>query len=362
MSDNTLTRRQLLGGVGAVIAGSSLAQGQQAAKPAAPGPAKPAAPAKPRLTIDSGPRVTPVSEIVLVQEFEDNARLRLPGSVFSTIAGTDHRGFDRIALRLRMMIATPDMDLSVELFGDKLFTPILIGPVSEQKRYHADAELGTVRGASAGQAAVVISSRSSVPIEQIAAAAKTPLWYQVWAEEAAKAQIQRAVKAGVRAVVVTLGAAPGAAAAAAGPDWAAIDGLRQGLSVPLVVKGVMTAAEARTALQHGVQGIIVSSWGAASKTAPILALASIVDAVAGKVPVLLDGGVRLGADVVKALAFGAKAVLVSRPAMWALAAYGDIGVQTMVEMLQGELARAMGAVGISTPGSLTRKNMQILAQ
>ena len=333
-----------------------MAQAQQAAKPTAPSPAKP------RLTIDSGPRVTPLNEIVLVQEFEDNARIRLSSSVFSTIAGTDHRGFDRIALRLRMMITTPNMDLSVELFGDKLFTPILIGPVSEQKRYHADAELGTVRGASAGQAAVVISSRSSVPIEQIAAAAKTPLWYQVWVEADAKAQIQRAVKAGVRAVVITLGAAPGAAAAAAEPDWAAIDGLRQGLSVPVLVKGVMSAAEAKTALQHGVQGIIVSSWGTANKNAPILALTSVVDAVAGKVPVLLDGNVRNGPDVVKAVALGAKAVLVSRPAMWALAAYGAIGVQAMVEFLQTDLGRAMIGIGNSTPASLTRKNIKIHAE
>ncbi len=355
MRDNTLTRRRLLGSVGAVIAGSSLAQGQQAAKPAAP--------AKPRLTIDSGPRVAPVAEISLVPEFEDNARVSLPGSVFSTIAGTEHQGFDRVATRHQMMIPMPKMDLSVELFGDKLFAPILIGPVSEQKRYHADAELGTVRGASAGRAAVVVSSRSSVPIEQIAAAAKTPLWYQVWAEADAKAQIQRAVKAGVRAVVVTLGAAPGAAAAAAAPDWAAVDGLRQGLSLPLVVKGVMTAAEARTALQHGVQGIIVSNWGTASKSAPILALPSVVDAVAGKVPVLVDGSVRFGSDVVKALAFGARAALVGRPAMWALAAYGDIGVQTMVGILQRELAVAMVHVGGKpTPGSLTRKDVRILAQ
>ncbi len=354
MSDNTpLTRRRLLGSVGAVIAGSSLAQGQQAAKPAP-------SPAKPRLTIDSGPRVAPVAEISLVPEFEDSARVSLPGSVFSTIAGTEHQGFDRVATRHQMMIPMPKMDLSVELFGDKLFAPILIGPVSEQKRYHADAELGTVRGASAGRAAVVVSSRSSVPIEQIAAAAKTPLWYQVWAEADAKAQIQRAVKAGVRAVVVTLGAAPGAAAA---PDWAAVDGLRQGLSLPLVVKGVMTAAEARTALQHGVQGIIVSNWGTASKSAPILALASVVDAVAGKVPVLVDGSVRLGSDVVKALAFGARAALVGRPAMWALAAHGDIGVQTMVGILQRELAVAMVHVGGKpTPGSLTRKDVRILAQ
>jgi 4-hydroxymandelate oxidase len=216
--------------------------------------------------------------------------------------------------------------------------------VSEQKRYHADAELATVRGASAGKAAVVVSSRSSVPIEQIAAEAKTPLWYQVWTEADAKAQIQRAVKAGVRALVVTLGATPGAAAQ---PDWAAIDRLREGLSVPVLVKGITTPAEARLAVQHGMQGIVVSSWGRASQSALILALASMVDAVEGKVPVLIDGSFRLGADIYKALAFGAQGVLIARPAMWALAAYGAAGVQKMVELLQTELAQMMS--GCSNP-------------
>jgi 4-hydroxymandelate oxidase len=369
MSDNTLTRRRLLGSIGAVVTGSSLAQAQRGAKPA-PATAKPkpvAAPAKPLATTYSGPRVAPVDELVLVREFEDNARLKLPPDVFSRIEGTEHQGFDRITLRPRMMIPTLDMDLSVTLFGDQHFTPILIGPVHEQNRYHPDAELATVRGAAAGKAAMVVSNRSSVPIEKIAAEAKTPLWYQVWAEAEAKAQIQGAVKAGVRAVVVTLGAPPAAAGAkpAAGPppppDGAAIDGWRQGLSVPMLVKGITTPAEAKMALQHGVQGIIVSNWRSASKSAPILALASIVDAVGGKVPVLLDGSIRYAADIVKALAFGAQAVLIARPAMWGLGAYGAAGVQAVIEMLQSDLARTMGMMGNSTPKSLTRQAVRLHA-
>ena len=133
MSDNKLTRRQLAGSVSSIIAPSSLAHGQQGAGPAS-STAKMPVP-----IIDSGPRLAPADEVVLVREFEDGAKLKLPGRVFSTIAGTDHRAFDLITLRHRMMISTMDMDLSVELFGDKLFTPILIGPVSDQKRYHADA-------------------------------------------------------------------------------------------------------------------------------------------------------------------------------------------------------------------------------
>lgn len=352
MKSLELTRRQLLGGVGAAIAGYPLVQAQ---------PSAPAAPAARALTIDSGPRVTPLDEIVLVREFEESAQLTLPEAAFSTIAGTDHAGLDRLTLRPRVMSPTMDMDLSVELFGDKLFTPILIGPVPEQNRYRTEAELGTVQGAAAGKAAVIVSSRSSVPIEQLAAAAKTPLWYQVGSEAEAEARMQRAVKAGVRAVCITLAVTPGLPAAAAPPDWAAVARLRRSAKVPVLVKGIMTPAEARMALQQGAQGIIVSNWGAANQEAPILALASIVDAVGGKVPVLVDGSIRVGADVVKALALGAKAVLVSRPAMWALAAYGAGGVQTMLELLQSELARSMTMMGRSTPNSLTRKAVKLHA-
>jgi 4-hydroxymandelate oxidase len=355
VKENELTRRTLLGGIGAAIASYPLLHAEQSA----PAGSMAAVPANQTLTIDSGPRVTPLDEIVLVREFEDSARLTLPEAVFATIAGTDHVGFDRMTLRPRVMSPTMDMDLSVELFGDRLFTPILIGPVSGQDRFHADAELGTVKGAAAGKAAVMVSSHSSLPVEQLAAAAKSPLWYQVWPEAEAEAQIQRAVKAGARAVCITLTGAPGARGAATPPDWAAVARLRRGVKVPVLVKGIMNPAEAKLALQHGAQGIIVSRWGTVNKLAPILALPSIVAAIGGKVPVLLDDSVRVGADVVKALALGAKAVLVSRPAMWALAAYGANGVQTMVELLQTELARSMGMMGKSTPGALNRKAVKI---
>jgi 4-hydroxymandelate oxidase len=358
MSDNILSRRQLLGGIGAVVAGAAYAQAPQGAKPAAPGTGKPAVPAaapRPRLTIDSGPRMAPVDEIVLVQEFADSARQKLSPAAFSAISGTDHRASDRMTLRPRMMIPTLDMDLSVPLFGDTLFTSIVIGATPEQRRFHADAELGTVRGAAAGKAAVVISSRSSVPIGQIMAEAKTPVWFEVGTDAEAKGAVTQAAKAGVRAIIVNVAGAPGAAAAE--PDWAAVDGLREGLNVPLVVRGIMTVAAAKTALGHGVQGIIVSDAG--NTSAPMLVLASIVDAVAGKVPVLMQGSVRFGADVVKAHALGAKAVLVGRPAVWALAGYGAIGVQTLVELLQADFARTMGMMGNSTPASLTRRAVTV---
>ena len=128
-----------------------------------------------------------------------------------------------------------------------------------------------------------------------------------------------------------------------------------------MVKGIITPAEAKTALQHGVQGIIVSSWNRGRQTAPILALASVVDAVGGKVPVLVDGNFRLGPDVYKAVAFGAQGVLIGRPAMWALAAYGADGVRAMVEILQTELAQTMSACSNPNLKSISRDYVKMHA-
>jgi isopentenyl diphosphate isomerase/L-lactate dehydrogenase-like FMN-dependent dehydrogenase len=130
-------------------------------------------------------------------------------------------------------------------------------------------------------------------------------------------------------------------------DWRAVDQIRQRLAAPVLVKGIMTTEDAEAALQHGVQGIIVSNHGVAPgpRRATIDVLPSIADAVGGKVPVLVDGSFRRGSDVLKALALGARAVLLARPVIWALAAYGAPGVQTMLELLQTDLGRMMGMCG-----------------
>ena len=157
-----------------------------------------------------------------------------------------------------------------------------------------------------------------------------------------------------RAICVTVGAVPAIGArrvaTVAKVDWAAVAALKRASRVPVMVKGIATPEAAKLALQQGVDGIVVSNYGglAGSRTeALILALPKIVDAVSGRVPVLVDGSFRRGTDILKALAFGAQSVLVGRPAMWGLAAYGAEGVQGVVEMLQTELARYMGMCGQS---------------
>jgi 4-hydroxymandelate oxidase len=149
-------------------------------------------------------RRPPREELVNTLEFEEVAQMVLPAATFSTIAGGDRRAFDRIIFRPRMLVPTLDLDLRVELFGQPHFAPILVGPVADQRRYHADGELALVRGASAARAGVIISSRSSVPIGEIAKESKTPLWYSVYADAGADAakQVQQAVAAGCTALCI----------------------------------------------------------------------------------------------------------------------------------------------------------------
>ena len=279
----------------------------------------------------------PIGELLNAFEFEAVAKRKLGAAAYEEIAGGDRAAFDRITFRPRMMVNTTKLDLTLELFGAKMFAPILVAPIAEQKRYHPDGELAMARGAANAKAAVVISSRSSVPIEKIAAEAKATLWYQMYAEPDMIARAKDAVKRGCKAVCLTLPC-----------DAEAIERVRDAAGVPLILKGVLRADEAQLGVQKGVQGIVVSNYNGQTYNAaasPMEVLPSIVDAVGGKAAILIDGGFRRGSDVLKALTMGARAVLLGRPVMWGLAAYGDAGVQRVLELIQTELARDMAMCG-----------------
>lgn len=362
MSETKLSRRQALGGVGAIVAGTVAGSAIGGDSPAAQ--QRDRAPWEPQQPV----RLTPREELVNILEYEEEAKKKLQPATFSLIAGGDRALFDRITLRPRMNIPTTDMDLTVNLFGEDHFTPLIVAPIAEQKRFHADGELATAKGAAAGKALMIVSSRSSVPLAEIAAAAKPSFWYQVYASDsAAKAQAQEGVKAGAKALVITVGASHagngGRAATPSSISWSAVDAIKQGLNVPVIVKGITNPTEASAALQRNVQGIVVSNFGGllTNKDAMILTLPNIVDAVAGKVPVLADGAFRRGTDTFKALAFGASGVLLGRPVMWGLAAYGEAGVQGVIEMAQTELARYMGMCGKPNLKALDRTAVKIHA-
>ena len=340
------TRRTALRSLGTWAAASPLLAGQTS---------------EPQLEGEPAGRITPREQVVNVFEVEAIAQRKLAAAIYSTVAGGDRLAFDRILLRPRRFVNVENLDLTAELFGEKMFTPILVGPAAHQQAFDPDGELAMVRGASKAQATVIISSRSSQPVEKIAREAKTSFWYQVYPEPDMTSVlngIKQAVKLGCKVVCLTVGTPYQLTGAGGAPSpanlrpdgnphmsWTAVDQVRQASGLPMVLKGVMSAQEAQIAVEKGIQGIIVSNHGGLfvqGLASPIEVLASVVDAVGGKVPVLVDGGFRRGTDIVKALAFGARAVLVTRPALWGLAAYGSDGVETVLQMLQSETARTMG--------------------
>jgi len=318
MGSHPVTRRAALTRLGATLGRS---QG--------PSPAAPSA------------RLAPRADLVNTLEFADQASMRLGSELFAAIAGSERRSFDRVTLHPRVCVPVLEMDLSLRLFGGIHFAPILVGPIENQRRFHPDGEAATVKGASAAKAAVIVSDRSSISIGELAPAAGTPVWYQIFASDAAApVKAQRAIDAGCAAICLTIGQTRA-------PDWRTIGTIARASSVPVVVKGVATSTAATEALSRGAQALIVSTYEPStgrSGESPILRLAEMVE-TSGNAPVLVDGSFRRGTDVLKALAFGARAVLIGRPVMWGLAAYGAEGVQGVLEMLQTELARYMGMCG-----------------
>jgi len=312
------------------------------------------------------PRLAPREQLVNVLEYEAQARLKLGADTAADLADGDRSEFDRITLRPRMLVPTLDLDLSVTLLGDRFEAPILVAPIANQNRFHPDGERATVKGASAAGAAVIVSSNSSVSIGTLVAESATPIWCQVHAgDPAAPRQIAAAVEAGCKAICISVGVTPFANGTRPRPariDWKVIDTLTRDNRLPIVVKGITTTDAATAALRHNVRALIVSNYGSAAapvKEPLLITLPAIVNAVAGKVPVIVDGSFRRGTDILKALAFGATAVAIGRPLMWGLAAYGADGVQGVIEMLQTELARYMAMCGRSTISKLDRTVLQV---
>jgi 4-hydroxymandelate oxidase len=319
-------------------------------------------------TIRQGPpgavRLAPRTDLVNVLEYEEQARRALEPGAFARLAGGDRTAFDRMTLQPRVMIPTRGLDLGLTLFGHSHHSPILVGPISASLLPDPSTDALILTGAAAANATVVAAGPTATrdEIRQM----KIPVWCQTFATDPAAAeQVKRAVGAGCRAACVTIGAEHAArgvrAVSVDARHWRAIHALATTAGVPVIVKGIANVAAARQALESGAHGIVFSNYGGllGGPPASILDLPGVVDAVAGKVPVLADGAVRRGTDVLKALALGASAVLVTRPVAWGLAAYGASGVQSVVEMLQTELARYMAMSGKPNLQAIDRTMVKI---
>ena len=340
-----------------------------------------------------------------LEELEQAARGLLPQPVYDYYAGgaedeqtlrANRQAFSRYVLRPRVLVDVSRVDPAIELFGTRVASPVFIAPTAFQRLAHADGEVATVRAAAARGAIYVASTVSTTPIEQVAAAAPDAvLWFQLYVfrdREITRDLVARAAGAGCRCICLTVTvpvqgkrerdarnqfALPAGIelanfsglrqatlpdSAASGLDafiarefdpsltWDALDWLAGVSPLPVLLKGITHPLDAREAVERGAAGVIVSNHGGRQLDGAIAtldALPEVAEAVDGKVPVLVDGGIRRGSDVVKALALGASATLIGRPVLWGLACAGQAGVESVLSILEEEVVRTLALCGLT---------------
>jgi len=342
-------------------------------------------------------------EALDVFDFEAVAHRNLPPAHFGYLAsGVDddltlranREGFQKFQLRPRRLVDVGRLDTRMELFGETYGSPIAVAPTGSNRAFHDDGELAVARAAKVGNHLEVLSTVATTSIEDAIEARGRPVWFQLYPTdkwEVAETLARRAEKAGAGTIVVTVDvvarqnfvtlsrmmptdtrdcSACHALSLKAfvqrkpsfdGIDitgvnstghttltWSFVKRLRDTVKTRLLVKGLMTAEDARLAVDAGLDGIVVSNHGGRaddSGRSTIDALPEVLEAVGGKVPVLVDSGFRRGTDIAKALAMGARAVCIGRPYLWGLGAFGQPGVERVLGLLQGELRAAMMQLG-----------------
>lgn len=389
-----LTRRNAVRGLAGFVAGSTLLQGQQD-------------------EFRDHSRVPSMEELSSAFDFEATAFAKLPREVFNyTAYGSggeftlrrNRAAFDWVELIPNAVTNVSTIDTSIEICGTKMQFPIMVSPTAAHITLHPDAEAATHQGCTAAAGTpMIVSQNASLQVDKIAEAAEGPLWFQLYPREsleANRAPLESVQQAGYKAVVVTIdqqaayyertlhdrhlrnvpggGGRPrrparGGAPAGGNPyrvpafrlfyNWGMFAEFRTIVQLPMLAKGVLTAEDARLCVENGLDGIIVSNHGGRTLDhvpSSLEVLPEIVDAVGGRIPIIVDSGFRRGSDVLKALGLGASAVSLGRVPRWGLGSFGAAGVQRVLEIIQGELVMAMAQTGrpnlASIDSSLVRTN------
>lgn len=345
-------------------------------------------------------------------DYERQAEQHLPAMVFGYYVGgandeitmnENRRAFDRIKLRPRMMVSVRERSMATTVLGEAVASPIMISPTAFAALAHPDGEIAIAKAASNLGIGMGLSTMSTYRLEDVATAANVPLWFQLYVYKdraVTEALVARAEAAGFKALAVTVDtpligrrekdirnsfhlpegykaanfygsgmafvereiADSGLNAYIAklfddSLTWKDIEWLRSITKLPVLVKGVLRGDDAQQAIAHGASGIIVSNHGGRqldTAVATIEALPDVVKAINGQVEVYIDGGIRRGTDVLKALALGARAVMIGRPVLWGLCVDGQAGVEDMLALLHTELDLAMALSGCPTLADITR--------
>jgi isopentenyl diphosphate isomerase/L-lactate dehydrogenase-like FMN-dependent dehydrogenase len=362
--------------------------------------------------IPRSPVITSPNEAINVFDFEPAARERLPAAHFGYLAtGVDddatlranREGFSKFQIRPRRLVDVATVDTSVELFGQTWKSPIVLAPAGSQKAFHPDGEIAAARAAGARRHLQILSTGSTSSLEAVRAAHGGPLWFQLYPTDTwriTQALVKRAEAAGCPVLVLTVDLPagrnteterrfartdtrqcarchqPGLAGfvrrkpmfdgldltgvgslLAPRLTWEVIGRLKDMTRMKLVVKGIETRGDAELCVQRGADGIIVSNHGGRAEESgrsTIECLPEVVQAVQGRIPVLVDSGFRRGTDVFKALALGAKAICIGRPYLWGLAAFGQQGVERVLEILNWEFELMMRHAGVTSLAKLDR--------
>jgi 4-hydroxymandelate oxidase len=334
-------------------------------------------------------------------DLETASREVLPQSVYEFVAGgagdeitlrENEAAFDRVLLRPRVLRDVTKVDPRVDLFGSTLPHPILLAPTALQRMVHPDGEVATARGAGEAGAVFILSTTGTATVEECVAASTAAIWFLLyWQNDRGfnRELVQQVEAAGAKVLCVTVDtptfgdrrrqyragfAAPadlvtpyyhdrnvGLRQAGSRQNnvltWADIEWLRSLTSLPLLLKGLLDADDAAQAVDLGADGIIVSNHGARNLDtlpATLSALPAVAARLSGRVPILMDGGVRRGTDILKAIALGASAILIGRPYLYGLAVAGAAGVAHCIGMLRRELEAAMALTGRPTIGDIDR--------